>query len=151
MKRVKVSLRDGTGRVLYYGGTELAAIQDSIGKTAIELFWEISAVSDSGSDESRSRNMMKIIGDKELLVLLHAGIRGGGGKSFSRDDVGRLMHTTIKEKSAYISAIVDALSIALFGKDQAELVAEAAEKQDPQDEESATCEDAGEADLPNPT
>ncbi len=152
-KKYRVKLNDGTGRIIHYGGLELADLQDLLGgKPVINPFWEISDAAKIKDQEEVTRRAFQILGDKEILALLHIGIRGGGGdpEQFTRERVGNLMLTTMEGKGAYIEAIVGTLGMIFSGKDQEALAEEAAEKKAA--EKKAVEDDTeGEETQPNPT
>lgn len=136
-----------SGRIIHYGGNELAEAQDLLGKPVAYFFWEFTSASADGNEEK----LLRILGDKEILILLYAGINGGGGKQFTMKEVGNLIYTDFAAKKEYLQAIMCALSIAMTGKDPEALAEEAAEKKAAEDgaEESETEE--GEEASPNPT
>ena len=143
-KKYKVYIKDpadpdnDSGRIIYYGGNELAEAQDLLGKPVAYFFWEFT----SASAEGNEKKLLQILGDKEILILMYVGINGGGGKTFTMKEVGDLIYTDFPAKRRYLKAIMSALSVAMMGKDPETLVEEAEEKKEGQEGEEA---------QPNPT
>lgn len=134
-------MSDDSSRIIYYGGNQLAEAQDLLGKPVAYFFWEFTSASAEGDE----RKLLQILGDREVLILLYVGIKGGGGKKFTMEQVGDLIHTDFAAKKKYLEAIMCALSVAMTGKDPGTLAEEAAEKKDEGDEGGS--EEA----VPNPT
>lgn len=156
-KKYKVYIRNpsdpdnDTGRIIRYGGNELAEAQDLLGKPVAYFFWEFTTASSEDDEEK----LLRILGDKEILILLYVGIRGGGGKKFSMEDVGDLIYTDFEAKRKYLLAIMCALSVAMTGKDPEALAEEATEKKaakkEDADSDGSDESEEGEEASPNPT
>ncbi len=139
-KKYSVRLNDDSSRFLYYGGNQLAEGQDLLGKPVAYFFWEFTSAADEGDE----KKLLQILGDREILILLYVGIKGGGGKPFTMHEVGDLIYTDFDAKKKYLQAIMCALSVAMTGKDP-ETIAEEAEA------EKKAAESKDEEATPDPT